>query len=105
MYLQTALVKVIQSVQKGNGFANSLQSAKIFPDMAIRIITAGEDSGNLGDILLEVAKFYEREVESKLTIVTSAIEPALMVIMGVVIGFILLAVYMPIFQMAGTIGY
>jgi type IV pilus assembly protein PilC len=73
--------------------------------MAIRMITAGEESGNLEKVLVEMAGFYERDVESKLTVITSAIEPALMVIMGIVIGFILLAVYMPIFQMAQTIGY
>jgi len=51
-----------------------------------------------------VARFYEKEVEARLSVITSTIEPALMVIMGFVIGFILLAMYMPIFQMAGTIG-
>lgn len=104
-YLQSALVKVISSVQKGHGFADSLQDADIFPDMAVRIVAAGEESGNLDNVLIEVASFYEKDVESRLTIVTSAVEPALMVIMGIIIGFILLAVYMPIFQMAGTIGY
>ncbi|WDP90750.1 MAG: type II secretion system F family protein [Desulfobacter sp.] len=104
-YMQKTLDHVIGSIQKGNTFADSLQEAGIFPDMAIRMITAGEASGNLEEVLMEAAKFYERDVESRLTVITSAIEPALMVIMGIVIGFILLAVYMPIFQMAQTIGY
>ena len=62
------------------------------------MIAAGEEGGSLESVLKEIARFYERDVEAKLTMITSSIEPLLMVIMGGVIGFIVLAMYMPIFQ-------
>ena len=105
LHLQQAMIEVVRSVERGNALAASIDDAQLFPDMAVRMISAGEESGNLEMVLLEIARFYEREVENKLTVITSAVEPMLMVIMGFVIGFILLAMYMPIFQMAGTIGY
>ncbi len=72
--------------------------------MAIRMFAAGEEGGSLENVLKDVAAFYEKEVESKLTVVTTTIEPILMVLMGFVMGFILLEMYMPIFQMGGTVG-
>lgn len=102
--LQLGIKKAVHSIEKGGGFAQSLGRENIFPDMAIRMFAAGEESGNLEKVLKDVAKFYEKEVETKLSVVASTIEPALMVLMGLIIGFILLAMYMPIFQMAGTIG-
>ncbi len=104
-HMKLSLDDSARMIEKGNGFAISLDHADVFPDMAIRMIAAGEEGGNLQIVLKEVARFYEREVEARLSVLTSVIEPALMVIMGFIIGFILLAMYLPIFQMAGTIGY
>ncbi len=104
MFFQAGIKKVIKSVEQGKGFAQSLNDLEIFPGMALRMVSAGEEGGTLEKVLKDVAKFYERDVEAKLSIIASAIEPLLMVLMGFVIGFIMLAMYMPIFQMAGTIG-
>jgi type IV pilus assembly protein PilC len=68
------------------------------------MIAAGESSGSLESVLNKTADFYDSSVETKLTVLTSAIEPALMVVMGLLIGLIVLAMYLPIFQLAGTIG-
>jgi type IV pilus assembly protein PilC len=67
------------------------------------MVDAGESGGALETVLDDVADFYEMDVDAKLTILTSAIEPALMVVMGLLIGFIVLAMYLPIFQLAGAI--
>jgi type IV pilus assembly protein PilC len=67
------------------------------------MIAAGESGGELEQVLLDAADFYDDEVDVKLTVISSTIEPALMIIMGLLIGFIVLAMYMPIFQLAGTI--
>jgi type IV pilus assembly protein PilC len=104
MVFQAGIIDVIKSVEQGRGFAEALKEVDMFPDMALRMLSAGEEGGNLEKVLKDVARFYERDVEAKLTIITSTIEPLLMVLMGFVIGFIMLAMYMPIFQMAGTIG-
>lgn len=104
MFFQAEIQNVVKSVEQGRGFTQSLNELDIFPDMALRMIAAGEEGGALEKVLKDIARFYEKEVEAKLTIMTSTIEPLLMVLMGFVIGFIMLAMYMPIFQMAGTIG-
>jgi type IV pilus assembly protein PilC len=89
-------------IEQGEGFARAVGKVEVFPDMALRMFAAGEEGGSLEKVLKDVAYFYEREVENKLTIVASTIEPALMILMGFIIGFIIVAMYMPIFQLAET---
>lgn len=91
------------AIEQGEGFARAVGKVNVFPDMALRIFAAGEEGGNLEKVLKDVASFYEREVENKLTIVASTIEPVLMILMGFIIGFIIVAMYMPIFQLAETV--
>jgi type IV pilus assembly protein PilC len=102
-FLKERLLSAAGSIEKGAGFAESLTKIGVFPALALRMMEAGESSGALEQILDDIAEFYEGEVDTKISMLTSAIEPALMVIMGLMIGFIVLAMYMPIFQMAGTI--
>jgi type IV pilus assembly protein PilC len=104
MFFQAEIQNVVKSVEQGRGFTQSLNELDILPDMALRMIAAGEEGGALEKVLKDIARFYEKEVEAKLTIIASTIEPLLMVLMGFVIGFIMLAMYMPIFQMAGIMG-
>ncbi len=103
-FMRACIHRAIQSIEHGEGFARALKVAKVFPDMAIRMMAAGEEGGSLEKVLKDIARFYEREIEARLSLIASTIEPLLMVIMGFVIGFIMLAMYMPIFQMAGTMG-
>lgn len=103
-FMQASIKNAIDSIEQGKGFALALDEANIFPGMALRMIAAGEEGGNLEKVLKDISRFYEKDVESKLSILTSTVEPVLMVLMGFVIGFIMLAMYMPIFQMAGTMG-
>lgn len=102
-YLKETIERVVRLLEEGGGFAASLDRVEVFPKMAIRMVDAGESGGALETVLDDVADFYEMDVDAKLTILTSAIEPALMVIMGLLIGFIVLAMYLPIFQLAGAI--
>jgi type IV pilus assembly protein PilC len=103
-YLQKSLTNTVHSLEQGDGFSQSLERVGVLPGMAVRMIAAGEEGGSLEFVLDNVAEFYETDVEARLTVITSSIEPLLMVLMGAVVGFIVLAMYMPIFQMAGTIG-
>lgn len=102
-YLKLQFAEVNEQLEQGRGFSEALSRSKIFPSLAIRMIDAGESGGALEQVLNDMAEFYEKDVDNRLSILTSAIEPALMIIMGLLIGFIVLAMYMPIFQMAGTI--
>jgi len=103
-FLKQKLDNVVKQIEQGDSLSVALSQIELFPNMAIRMIAAGEGSGALEPVLNEVAEFYENDVDAKLSILTSTIEPALMVLMGLVIGFIVLAMYMPIFQLASTVG-
>ncbi len=103
-FLELKFSDVVNDLKEGKSFAESLSLGNVFPGLAIRLIEAGEKGGDLEQVLNDIADFYDNDVDTKLTILTSAIEPALMVIMGLLIGFIVLALYLPIFQLAGTIG-
>ncbi len=102
-FLKKQFDTVIKNLNEGGSFADSLEKKKTLPKLAIRMVQAGESSGSLEEVLNEVADFYDGEVDTKLSILTSTIEPALMIIMGFIIGIIVLALYMPIFQLAGTV--
>ncbi len=103
-FMQSNIITAIQFIEQGKGFAQAFKESDVFPDMALRMMAAGEEGGNLEKVLKDIARFYEKDVEGSLSILTSTIEPVLMVLMGFIIGFIMLAMYMPIFQMAGAIG-
>ncbi len=93
----------VREIEQGKGFARAFGKINIFPAMAIRMFAAGEEGGSLGKILKDVSDFYGKEVENRLSIITSTIEPVLMILMGLIIGSIIVAMYMPIFQLAETI--
>jgi len=86
-------------VTEGISLADAFDRTRLAPDMTIRMIEVGESSGDLPQMLEEVSDFYEQEVENKLTALTTLIEPVLMLGMGLVIAFIVLALYLPIFEM------
>ena len=102
LFLKLRFDEIVKSLEEGEGFSESLLKTKVFPSMTVRMISAGESGGALEQVLEDIADFYASDVDIKLSILTSAIEPALMVIMGFIIGFIVLAMYMPIFQLAGV---
>jgi type IV pilus assembly protein PilC len=102
LFLRDKLIQVVRRITEGFGFSEALEEAESFPHLAIRMIAAGESGGELEQVLVDAAEFYDDEVDNKLSVISSAIEPALMIIMGLLIGFIVLAMYMPIFQLAGT---
>ena len=103
LFLRDKLIQVVRRITEGYGFSEALEETESFPHLAIRMIAAGESGGELEQVLVDAADFYDEEVEAKLAIISAAIEPTLMIVMGLVIGFIVLAMYMPIFQLAGTI--
>ena len=103
LFLRDKLIQVVRRITEGNGFSEALEETESFPHLAIRMIAAGESGGELEQVLVDAADFYDEDVEAKLAIISAAIEPTLMIIMGLLIGFIVLAMYMPIFQLAGTI--
>jgi type IV pilus assembly protein PilC len=101
--IEDAVVKIQESVRQGKSFAAPLAKAGVFPSMVPQMVSVGEESGTLSEMLASIADFYEQEVEAATEQLTSTIEPVLIVIMGVIIGGMVLALYMPIFSIYGQL--
>jgi type IV pilus assembly protein PilC len=99
-----ALEEVKDSVRSGESLASPLGKHDVFPPMVVQMMTVGEETGEIDAMLAKVADFYEREVEDTVSALTSLIEPLLIVVMGVTVGGILIALYPPIFNIAGLVG-
>ncbi len=90
-------------VTEGVSLANSFERTRLAPDMTVRMIEVGETSGDLPQMLEDVAEFYDQEVENRLQVLTTMIEPVLMLSMGIMIAFIVVALYLPIFEMGSRL--
>ena len=95
-HLVRRLGEVGAAMERGERFADSLKKAGALPELAVRMIDAGEGAGAMVPVLEDVADFYDADVENRLRILTAAIEPGLMVLMGGLVGLIVLAMYLPI---------
>ena len=84
--------------------AQALRDSKFFPPVVTSMISIGEETGNLYGVLLKVASSYEAEVDRNVKTLTSIIEPIIILIMGLVVGFIVIAMLLPIFQLDPTGG-
>ena len=102
--IETIIEGIKSEIEQGSNFADPLAEAKIFPKMVSSMVAVGEATGTLDQTLAKVTDIYEDEVDNSIAAMTSMIEPLLIVVLGVVVGFILLAMYLPIFDMAGTLG-
>ncbi|MCX6544489.1 MAG: type II secretion system F family protein [Acidobacteria bacterium] len=91
-------------VREGEPFASALAARGVFPPVAIKMAEVGEATGALEDMLTSVADFYDEEIETELGRFVALIEPMLLVIMGLVIASLLLALYMPLFQLSSVVG-
>jgi type IV pilus assembly protein PilC len=95
---------VAQRVREGQSFSATLLERKTLPDVAIKMIEVGESTGALQEMLNSLADFYDEEIETEVGRFVTLIEPALLVMMGVVIAIIVLALYMPLFQLTSVMG-
>ena len=95
---------VAQRVREGQGFAATLLERKVVPDVAIKMIEVGESTGALQEMLNSLADFYDEEIETEVGRFVTVIEPALLIIMGIVIAAIVLALYLPLFELTSVIG-
>jgi len=93
-----------RGVREGQGLARSLEETKVFPDMSVEMIEVGESTGALPAMLNSIAEFYEEDVQNALATAMSLIEPVILIVMGVVVAFVLISLYLPIFSLgAGTL--
>ncbi len=103
MVVQRALQATRIAISEGKNISHPLQESKVFPNMVVQLISVGEQTGRLAEMLEKIADFYDEEVDTAVQAMTSLIEPIVIVFMGVVIGGLLIAMYLPMFDLIGAI--
>jgi type IV pilus assembly protein PilC len=92
-----------ERVKEGQSLAHSLETQKLFPDLAVEMLEVGESTGALPAMLASVAEFYEEDVQTALSAAMALIEPLILIVMAVFVGGILISLYMPIFTLGANI--
>ena len=101
--LEASIYKTVEAISGGQSIADPLRATGVFPPMVIQMIAVGERTGGLSDMLTRVSDFYDTEVEAAVEALTSMLEPLVIVVLGGVIGAVMIAMYLPMFEMAGSI--
>ena len=102
VYLE-ATRKISAAVSSGSSLVSAMQTTKVFPAMVTQMVAIGEESGALDQMLSKVAEFYEEEVDNAVASLSTLMEPIIMVILGIVIGGLVIAMYLPIFQLGSVV--
>jgi type IV pilus assembly protein PilC len=97
-----AVFSSISTVREGKSLAEALENTGVFPDLAAEMITVGEQTGALPAMLNSVSEFFEEDVATALTAALALIEPAILIVMGVVVVIILISLYLPIFSLGSA---
>jgi type IV pilus assembly protein PilC len=103
-HLARELDRVRLRVQEGQGFAAALRERTVFPDVAVKMVEVGESTGALQEMLNSLAEFYDEEIETEVGRFITLVEPVLLVFMGIIIAIVVLALYMPLFELSSVVG-
>jgi type IV pilus assembly protein PilC len=101
--IERAIHRVGDAVAEGRTIAEPLEESGVFPNMVVQMISVGESVGALDSMLDKIADFYDEEVDQTVANITSAIEPLMMVVLGGLIGGVVIAMYLPVFQLASIV--
>jgi len=104
LVIQNAIMKSREAVEQGRNIAGPLAETKVFPPMVVQMVGVGEATGALDAMLSKVADFYEDEVDNAVAAMTAMMEPMIIAVLGGIIGFIVIAMYLPIFNLANVMG-
>jgi type IV pilus assembly protein PilC len=102
--IEEALMAVRSAISEGKTIAEPLQESGVFPGMVVQMIAVGEETGAMENMLSKIADFYDDEVDTAVEALTALLEPVMMVFLGGTVGGLLVAMYLPIFKIAETIG-
>lgn len=102
--IKEAVDKTRASIREGESIAEPLKTSGVFPPMVVQMIAVGEETGELDKMLMKIAEFYDTEVDNAVKGLTSIIEPVVIVFMGLIIGGIVLAVFMPMLKLVNSVG-
>jgi type IV pilus assembly protein PilC len=96
-------MKMRDEVATGQRLQRSMENTGLFPNMVIQMIAVGEESGSLDEMSGKVAQFYEQEVDNAVDAMSSLLEPMIMAILGVLVGSLVIAMYLPIFKLGSVV--
>lgn len=102
--LERRLLEAVVRVEEGTMLSVAMEKTKIMPPIALRMLAVGETTGALEEMLGEISDYIEEEIDRNLHILTTAVEPAVMIVMGLIIGVIIITMYLPVFKLAGAVG-
>lgn len=103
-WIAKGVAGAVDDIREGVTLAAAVSRPQVLPNLAIEMLSVGEETGSLDGMLRDVAEFYEADLDTRLTQLTTWIEPVLLLVMGVLVGGIVIVMYLPVFQMAGTVG-
>jgi type IV pilus assembly protein PilC len=101
--VEGAIMYARAKISEGKDLAGPLAESRVFPPMVVQMIGVGEQTGAMDQMLQKIADFYEDEVDVAVAAMTSLIEPLMMVFLGGVVGGLIIAMYLPVFELAGNI--
>jgi len=101
--VQNGILRARDKISEGHDMATPLAESRVFPSMVVQMIGVGEQTGAMDQMLQKIADFYEEEVDAAVSARTSLIEPVMMAFLGVVVGGLIIAMYLPIFKLASNI--
>jgi type IV pilus assembly protein PilC len=102
-HLAAELEEITRRVREGQGFAAAMLARRVFPDVAVKMVEVGEQTGALQEMLNSLADFYDEEIETEVSRFITIIEPVLLVIMGLVIALVVIALYLPLFELSSVV--
>jgi type IV pilus assembly protein PilC len=102
--VEESLVRARSDISEGRSISDPLKDIKVYQAMTIQMIQEGESTGALDTMLNKIADFYEEDVDNIVSNLTSLLEPVIMVVLGVVLGGLIIAMYLPIFQLGSVVG-
>jgi type IV pilus assembly protein PilC len=102
--MRSVLEKTRTDVVSGSAIHLSMAGTRFFPNMVTKMVRAGEESGSLWRLLDRTADYYEEKVDAQISVMTSVLEPALIIIVGAIVLVVILALYLPIFQLSDIRG-
>jgi general secretion pathway protein F len=96
--ISSSLKEVRAGIREGQGIAGPLGESGVFPSLALQMVSVGEETGRLDEMLMKVAEYYERDTQTQLRRLTSLVEPVLILTMGLVVGFVVIAMLLGVFS-------
>ena len=101
-YVTSALIPAGVRLVEGKSLTEALESTNVFRRAMLRLAASGEKTGQLGEMLTRAADYYDSETDSEITTLTSLIEPIIVILLGIFVAFVLIAMYLPLFNLVGA---